>query len=223
MREGRFAELDLARLADEIDASGTSEYKAFESALVRLLQHLLKWDFQPERRGRSWALTVRTQRLQVGRALKRSPSLGARRFEIMIDAYALAQVRDAARNRPAGLGHPRVQPLLLRQCLDLPYRLARALSIAPRLVPEARGQVRQDILEASRPDSRGGRSDGHRPLTPALRTGTRSRCRADVPRAGATDSVLHAFAFGTPGFHRKFADRDCAGTTASPPRAAART
>ena len=92
LRDGRSAEFDLARLADEIDALGISEYKAFESALMRLLQHLLKWDFQPERRSRSWALTVRTQRLHAGRALKRSPSLGARRFEILDEAYALAQV-----------------------------------------------------------------------------------------------------------------------------------
>ena len=92
LREGWLADLDLACLADEIDALGISEHKAFESALMRLLQHLLKWDFQPERRGRSWALTVRAQRFRVGRALKRSPSLSARRLETLDDAYALARV-----------------------------------------------------------------------------------------------------------------------------------
>ncbi len=92
LRKGLLVELDLARLADEIDTLGISEHKAFESALMRLLQHLLKWDFQPERRGRSWALTVRAQRIRVGRALQRSPSLGARRLETLDGAYALAQV-----------------------------------------------------------------------------------------------------------------------------------
>lgn len=92
LREGRFADLDLTRLADEIDALGNSQFKAFESALTRLLQHLLKWDFQPERRSRSWALTVRAQRIHVGRALQRSPSLSARRSEILDGAYGLAQV-----------------------------------------------------------------------------------------------------------------------------------
>ena len=96
LRDGRFAELDLPRLADEIDILGNSQHRAFESALTRLLQHLLKWDFQPERRSRSWALTVRAQRIHVGRVLKRSPSLGGRRLQTLGDAYALALV-DALR------------------------------------------------------------------------------------------------------------------------------
>jgi hypothetical protein len=40
-----------------------------------LLGHLLKWQFQADRRGNSWKNTIRTQRRAIGRRLARTPSL----------------------------------------------------------------------------------------------------------------------------------------------------
>ncbi len=90
--DGRLADLDLAHLAEEIEALGNSQYRALQSALTRLLQHLLKWDFQPERRARSWSLTISIQRIHASQDLEQSPSLGARRGEILDKAYALGRV-----------------------------------------------------------------------------------------------------------------------------------
>ncbi len=87
LREGRSAELDLARLADEIDALGRSEYLRLRSALLRLLQHLLKWDHQPQRRSRSWADTIAEQRERVFDQLRDNPSLKARQAAVFDEAY----------------------------------------------------------------------------------------------------------------------------------------
>jgi hypothetical protein len=42
-----------------------------------LLAHLLKWRFQPERRGGSWRRTMREQRRMILRRLEQTPSLRA--------------------------------------------------------------------------------------------------------------------------------------------------
>ena len=61
LREGRLAEIDAAAIAEEIDDVGEEEYHRLESALRVLMLHLLKWDHQPERRSRSWTLSIREQ------------------------------------------------------------------------------------------------------------------------------------------------------------------
>jgi predicted phage tail protein len=43
--------------------------------MVVLIAHLLKWQFQPERQGRSWQLTIRNQRKAIQLHLKQAPSL----------------------------------------------------------------------------------------------------------------------------------------------------
>ncbi|MBV5309018.1 DUF29 domain-containing protein, partial [Chromatium okenii] len=43
--------------------------------LVVLLTHLLKWHYQPERRGSSWERTIREQRRALLRRLQKTPSL----------------------------------------------------------------------------------------------------------------------------------------------------
>jgi hypothetical protein len=54
---------------------GKSEQRELASRMVILLAHLLKWQFQPERQGRSWQITIRNQRRAVQLHLKQVPSL----------------------------------------------------------------------------------------------------------------------------------------------------
>jgi hypothetical protein len=75
LREGRFSELDLANIAEEIEDVGKSEQREIESRLSVLLAHLLKWKYQPLRRGNSWLNTMRTQRGRIERRLTQYPSL----------------------------------------------------------------------------------------------------------------------------------------------------
>jgi hypothetical protein len=77
IRAGRFDLLDIEHIADEIEDVGKSEAREFSNRMAILLAHLLKWQYQPERRitGTSWLRTIRGQRKSITRCLKKHPSL----------------------------------------------------------------------------------------------------------------------------------------------------
>jgi hypothetical protein len=77
IRAGRFDLLDLEHLAEEIEDVGKSEQRELASRMAVLLAHLLKWQFQPERRSASWSRTIKEQRERITLALRRTPSLKA--------------------------------------------------------------------------------------------------------------------------------------------------
>ncbi len=77
LREGRFEQLDITHLVEEIEDVGKSEQRELASRLAVLLAHLLKWAYQPELRGSSWQLTIRAQRHAIQLRLRRTPSLKA--------------------------------------------------------------------------------------------------------------------------------------------------
>ncbi len=62
LRLGRFSELDLPNLIGEVEEMTASVRRALESSYRVLLMHLLKWEYQPERRTRSWLLTIERER-----------------------------------------------------------------------------------------------------------------------------------------------------------------
>ena len=89
MRAGRLEQLDWDHLAEELEEMGASKQQQLESRLRVLLAHLLKWRYQPERRGRSWQATIKEQRYAIARLLQKNPSLDGKWDEILTDAYRL--------------------------------------------------------------------------------------------------------------------------------------
>ncbi len=79
LRQGRLSEIDVEHLAEELESMGRSEKRALISRLTILLVHLLKWQFQPARRSKSWRNTLTVQRSDVLDLLEDSPSL---RYEL---------------------------------------------------------------------------------------------------------------------------------------------
>jgi hypothetical protein len=75
IRKREFSHIDWERVAEEIEALAGSEERALESHLMQLIYHLLKIQYQPERRGRSWDLSVKAHRSEIRRLLKKQPSL----------------------------------------------------------------------------------------------------------------------------------------------------
>lgn len=74
LRDGRVRDIDLAEVAEEIEDLGKSERRAFESALSQLFLHKLKWDYQPNLRGRSWEVSIQKQLRSLRRILRENPS-----------------------------------------------------------------------------------------------------------------------------------------------------
>jgi hypothetical protein len=79
--------LDVPNLIEEIESLGKQQRNELTNRLGVLLGHLLKWEFQPSHRSRSWLLTIREQRRQILRLLKQSPSLRPYLQEAIEDAY----------------------------------------------------------------------------------------------------------------------------------------
>ncbi|MBE5204586.1 DUF29 domain-containing protein [Pectobacterium sp. FL60-S17] len=75
LRSGKFSEIDCENIAEEIADVGKSEQRELANRMAVLIAHLLKWKYQPERRGSSWEKTIKAQRKDVAYALKESPSL----------------------------------------------------------------------------------------------------------------------------------------------------
>ena len=75
IREGKFDQLDLEHIAEEIQDVGKSEQRELSSRMAVLLAHLLKWQHQPDRRTRSWTITLKNQRARIALAIKVTPSL----------------------------------------------------------------------------------------------------------------------------------------------------
>lgn len=75
IRAGQFQYLDLAHIAEEIEDVGKSEKHELASRMVVLLAHLLKWQYQPKKRGSSWDRTIKAQRNAISKRLKATPSL----------------------------------------------------------------------------------------------------------------------------------------------------
>ena len=77
LRAGRFSELDIEHLADEIEDVGKSEKREFGSRMAVLSPHLLKWWVQPKNRGACWRATIDDQRKRIALAIRETPSLKA--------------------------------------------------------------------------------------------------------------------------------------------------
>ena len=93
VREGRWDAVDRENLAEEIESLGREQFNKLESALRVLLLHILKWDHQPARRSRSWALSIREQRLELDDVLSDNPGLRPRIPEALARAYRKARLQ----------------------------------------------------------------------------------------------------------------------------------
>ncbi|MBK5962363.1 hypothetical protein CCR97_29850 [Rhodoplanes elegans] len=95
IRAGRLDAIDRDNVAEEIESLGREQFNKLESAYRVLLLHMLKWDFQPERRSRSWALSIATQRLEIDDILGDNPGLKPRVAEAIARAYRKARLEAA--------------------------------------------------------------------------------------------------------------------------------
>lgn len=117
LRAEDFAEVDWHNVIEEIDSLGVSQRNELRNRLKILLLHLLKWQFQPARRSKSWRASIDEQRGSINDLLGDNPSLRSVLAESVSIAHPRA-VRDACK-----------QTGLSRQSLplDCPYTLAQIL------------------------------------------------------------------------------------------------
>ncbi|NOT85380.1 MAG: DUF29 domain-containing protein [Methylococcaceae bacterium] len=95
LKSGELVDVDFEHLIEEIEGMGAIERRELTNRLAVLMAHLLKWQFQPSFRGRSWQLTIKEQRQQLQRHLRDNPSLQAKLSEFVADAYLDAILKAA--------------------------------------------------------------------------------------------------------------------------------
>lgn len=79
------------QIADELEWMARSDRRELSNRSVVLISHLLKVRFQPQKRTRSWEVTIRAQRMQIKTLLKQSPSLKHSYQDDLPELYALAK------------------------------------------------------------------------------------------------------------------------------------
>ncbi|CAI8832984.1 DUF29 domain-containing protein [Methylocaldum szegediense] len=124
IREGRFDELDLEHIAEEIESTGASERRELINRLGLLLAHLLKWHYQPLYRGKSWELAIKEQCRRLKRLLNDNPSLKPHAETVLSEAFGDAVLMAA---KETGLD----ESSFSQSC---PYSLEQTLS--PEFLPE---------------------------------------------------------------------------------------
>jgi hypothetical protein len=114
LRQGRWQELDPDNLAEEIESLGRSDKRALKHRLEVLLMHLLKWQYQPDRRSNSWRATIVEQRLRILDLLSDSPSLKLYLEAEFANGYSNACKRAAAETGLEATDFPRECPFTLK-------------------------------------------------------------------------------------------------------------
>ena len=65
IRQRRFRDLDYKHLGEYLEDMARRDRREVKSRLVVLMAHLLRWQFQPKRRSRSWRATIIHQRQEL--------------------------------------------------------------------------------------------------------------------------------------------------------------
>ncbi|WNC51804.1 MULTISPECIES: DUF29 domain-containing protein [unclassified Thermosynechococcus] len=87
LKGGDFGHLDIAHLVEEIEALARQQRQELKNRLGVLIGHLLKWEYQPERRSKSWRVTIQMQRREIKDLLEENPSLQSYLTKAIAKAY----------------------------------------------------------------------------------------------------------------------------------------
>lgn len=95
LKQGRFNEIDVEHLIEELKDMGKSNLRELENRFIVLIAHLLKWQYQYRElqdqwktfTGGSWRGTITEQRTKIEKLLKQNPSLKSELQNAIISAY----------------------------------------------------------------------------------------------------------------------------------------
>ncbi|MFM5981369.1 MAG: DUF29 domain-containing protein [Sphaerospermopsis kisseleviana] len=87
LRNHQWHKIDWQNLIEEVESLGKQQRQELRNRLSILIGHLLKWQFQPQSRSRSWLAILRIQRLDTIELLEENPSLKSYLEEALGKAY----------------------------------------------------------------------------------------------------------------------------------------
>lgn len=75
LKHQRINYLDFENIAEEIEGLAKKHKRELKKRLIKLMAHLLKWEYQPEMRCKSWSSTIYEQRSEIEDLLSDNPSM----------------------------------------------------------------------------------------------------------------------------------------------------
>ena len=121
LKENNFNEIDTPNLIEEIKCMGRSEKRGLKNRLIVLLMHLLKWQYQPEKRSESWRSNISEQRICLETLLEDSPSLQPLLAEVFEDCYQKARLKASDETGIKLNFFPNESPFALEETLENSY------------------------------------------------------------------------------------------------------
>jgi hypothetical protein len=118
LRNGEWNQLDVENLIEEVESLGRQQRQELRNRLSVLLEHLLKWECQPQFRSRSWQATIRIQRIDVAELLEENPSLQPYLQEALHKAYLKGVVLAVRETNLPDRTFPAECPYRLSEILD---------------------------------------------------------------------------------------------------------
>jgi hypothetical protein len=91
LRSGSLADIDVEHIAEELEALGGSQRAELENRYKLILQHLLKYRYQPSHRTPSWRETILNNRDAIQILTKHYPGLKKDRDRLFEDAWERAR------------------------------------------------------------------------------------------------------------------------------------
>jgi len=121
LNQGCFHLADIPHIAEELADMGLRDRREVESFLRRLIVHLLKWQVQPSRRGKSWVVSIADSRVQLKDIFKQSPSLKRFAAESIVEVYPDALRLASIETGLAAAAFPQECPYTFDQLVDLDF------------------------------------------------------------------------------------------------------
>lgn len=91
LKNRQLDQLDYDNLIEEIESMARKDKRALESNLEQILMHLLKWQYQKNKRNNSWRYSIIEHRNRLKKDFRDSPSLKPYFDDVLEDCYQTAR------------------------------------------------------------------------------------------------------------------------------------
>ena len=118
LRLRRFAEADLPNVIEELEGMAQNHRSALKSSYRLVIVHLLKWQYQPGRRARSWERTIIRERNNIADREEDSETLRKAAGNLVGEVYRRAAHQAAKEARLSVNTFPADCPYTLEQLRD---------------------------------------------------------------------------------------------------------
>jgi hypothetical protein len=118
LRQKRFGEADLPNIIEELEGMAKNHRSALKSSYRLVIMHLLKWEYQPARRARSWAITIVRERNRIADYEEDNQTLKNEAVSIVQEVYRRAVHLAAAETKLPIATFPADCPYTVEQLRD---------------------------------------------------------------------------------------------------------